>query len=826
MMKKALFILSVIVLMLLASAAFADPARFLKNDRNSAYHAGHLLEHIGSGNCKVSGNYIKVRPSPGSNSVLGHVEQSDAFTLDAVDGNWAQITVVYAAKGSPDSRVGLSGWVNADYVECPCSRDEYYDGPAHTTYSRAVISQDPVNLRELPTKTSTKMAVLHIGESVDVLSEYTGKDKRIWYRVRYGRQMGFVREDMVEITESNLPEFSSERSANEANADGENGPASPPDTASASPEFTGEPGSWQQVYHDFLLGKQYRIRQDPDDSEIWYDLFGQAYYVGQYGIISFGLWDMDGNGIPELVSNNGYPDGGWSAAHIYTSMNGLLVYLGSLGNRAGGPYVVADANYPGIVTASGNMGIFGTEYTELRNGELYSVNVYTESYIDPNDEYSDLETPIITIDTSDTRLFEAIRNDSRDAAWYTEPDISESTWPAFVESATRVQTEKPAAPVEEAGRTTSSAVLTDRESWLNAAMNNSTVFHDVLLDTAVYRGSWQETYLEILRKNEKLIRHHINSSKPAAEYREGADFFIMFCDLTRDSIPEMLFIMSVDTDDSDAAIGDLYIYSGDGSETRCVLSIPEVYSPVSDGEDYSLFIEPDRPAVLCISYYDGGSWLVEYDTANLFQRGSTWRGTYIIDDDINIADYYLNGNRIPESEWKAQASREKSNAIHMLASINLKARETGMDYDAAIRYLSGASDGQQNQPNQPTQPDAQNQPDQPVQSAQQNQPAQQTQQNQPTQQAQQNQPTQQNRSGSVSAVSYPCKAATAKPNVNIRKKPNKNSQLVTKIQTQGIIVTVLSDTQDKAGTLWYCIRTDDGKAGYVRDDMLKLIPNS
>ena len=62
--------------------------------------------------------------------------------------------------------------------------------------------------------------------------------------------------------------------------------------------------------------------------------------------------------------------------------------------------------------------------------------------------------------------------------------------------------------------------------------------------------------------------------------------------------------------------------------------------------------------------------------------------------------------------------------------------------------------------------------------------------------------------------------------MNIRKKPNKNSQLVTKIQTQGIIVTVLSDTQDKAGTLWYCIRTDDGKAGYVRDDMLKLIPNS
>ena len=185
-MKRFLFaILVIIILVVLSVAVKADPARFLNKDKNSDYHWRHLLQHIGSQNCMASGNYIKVRPDAGSNKVIGHLEKADSFSLDDVQDGWAKITVLFHAKTSPDSYVGLSGWVNADYVECQCSSDEYYSGPARTTYALATVSAKTANLREEPTKSSPNHAKIKKGEQVEVLGEYTGKDKKTWYRVGY-----------------------------------------------------------------------------------------------------------------------------------------------------------------------------------------------------------------------------------------------------------------------------------------------------------------------------------------------------------------------------------------------------------------------------------------------------------------------------------------------------------------------------------------------------------------------------------------------------------------------------------------------------------------
>ena len=185
--------------------AFADPARFLKDDHNSAYHAQHLLEHVGSKNCKVSGNYIKVRDAAGSERVHGHLEQSDSFVLEAIDGNWAKITVLYAAQTSPDSHTGLSGWVDADYVECPCLSAEYYDGPARTYYYIAMAKAGDTHLREDPSKTSTTLARLAKGDMVEVISKYP-VGSYTWYRVRYGVKMGFIRSDMLDLIDTKVAE--------------------------------------------------------------------------------------------------------------------------------------------------------------------------------------------------------------------------------------------------------------------------------------------------------------------------------------------------------------------------------------------------------------------------------------------------------------------------------------------------------------------------------------------------------------------------------------------------------------------------------------------
>ena len=205
-MKRSRFIMLLVIIVMLAASANADSARFLNQDQNSAYHSEHLSLHIGSKNCKVSGNYIKVRPEAGSGKVIGHLEPADTFTLDEITGGWAKITVTRASKRSRDSHNGLTGWVDADYIECPCSSDEYYGGFAHTTYSIGTAINSNVKLRAEPSKVSAQFARLKKGDQVEILSEYTGKDKATWYRCRFDGKMGYIRSDMLDITERDIRE--------------------------------------------------------------------------------------------------------------------------------------------------------------------------------------------------------------------------------------------------------------------------------------------------------------------------------------------------------------------------------------------------------------------------------------------------------------------------------------------------------------------------------------------------------------------------------------------------------------------------------------------
>ena len=73
-------------------------------------------------------------------------------------------------------------------------------------------------------------------------------------------------------------------------------------------------------------------------------------------------------------------------------------------------------------------------------------------------------------------------------------------------------------------------------------------------------------------------------------------------------------------------------------------------------------------------------------------------------------------------------------------------------------------------------------------------------------------------------LAYPRDARTAKARVNVRAETSKSSKKVVQISSKGTKVTVLDEASDSSGTLWYYIRTENGKEGYVRGDMLKLLP--
>ena len=112
--------------MLLCATAHAEKARFVVTQEDSRYHERHLEQHIGSSGVSCTGNYVKVRSKAGGNRVVGHLEIADSFCLLDVKNGWAQIKVESSAETSPDSFNGMTGWMNADYIDCGCSEEQYY----------------------------------------------------------------------------------------------------------------------------------------------------------------------------------------------------------------------------------------------------------------------------------------------------------------------------------------------------------------------------------------------------------------------------------------------------------------------------------------------------------------------------------------------------------------------------------------------------------------------------------------------------------------------------------------------------------------------------
>ena len=131
-----------LVMTALFAAASADKARYVSTKEDSAYHNQHLCSHIGGDELCASGNYVKVRVSPSSGAkVAGHVEQADRVILLQMQNSWAEIEVTSADSTSRDSWNGLTGWVDADYLQCGCSSEAYYgeaseeEGDYETAYA-------------------------------------------------------------------------------------------------------------------------------------------------------------------------------------------------------------------------------------------------------------------------------------------------------------------------------------------------------------------------------------------------------------------------------------------------------------------------------------------------------------------------------------------------------------------------------------------------------------------------------------------------------------------------------------------------------------------
>ena len=122
---KRFIVLGALALCLLSGTAMADKARNIASDADSQYHAAHLENHLDTTDVYCTGNYVKVRNKINGKKVVGHLEQADQFQLLDIQKGWVKSKVTYSDKTSPDSHKGMTGWLNADYVDCYCDAGEY-----------------------------------------------------------------------------------------------------------------------------------------------------------------------------------------------------------------------------------------------------------------------------------------------------------------------------------------------------------------------------------------------------------------------------------------------------------------------------------------------------------------------------------------------------------------------------------------------------------------------------------------------------------------------------------------------------------------------------
>lgn len=123
-MKRWMMLLT-LALCLAGGTAAAEKARDIASDADSRYHAVHLENHLDTTDVYCTGNYVKVRNKINGKKVVGHLEQADQFQLLDIQKGWVKIKVTYSDKTSPDSHKGMTGWLNADYVDCYCDAGEY-----------------------------------------------------------------------------------------------------------------------------------------------------------------------------------------------------------------------------------------------------------------------------------------------------------------------------------------------------------------------------------------------------------------------------------------------------------------------------------------------------------------------------------------------------------------------------------------------------------------------------------------------------------------------------------------------------------------------------
>ena len=144
--------------------------------------------------------------------------------------------------------------------------------------------------------------------------------------------------------------------------------------------FPGAAEDWSAIYEDFVMNEKYldrtRTVSENGNTHTEEAYFSPAGPEDDSDSIAFGLYDMDRDGVPELICRNGADSEAERTNHAYTVIDGGIGYIGSMGSRGSWLYYCPDAPYQGLFCTDGAGGEIVTEYYTFDGRRIDTAEVF------------------------------------------------------------------------------------------------------------------------------------------------------------------------------------------------------------------------------------------------------------------------------------------------------------------------------------------------------------------------------------------------------------------------------------------------------------------
>ena len=146
----------------------------------------------------------------------------------------------------------------------------------------------------------------------------------------------------------------------------------------------------------------------------------------------FSLYDLDQNGVPELLAANGFGPMTGAKTYVFTCKDGRIQYVGSLREASGYPFRYEDSSYPGIFAKWGEGTFYQQLYYEMNGEELVEIPVRTVAMTENLMQTS-------TSLTADQALYDYVvsceeSDKNQRLFFYSLSEIRTMGWEAFVQA--------------------------------------------------------------------------------------------------------------------------------------------------------------------------------------------------------------------------------------------------------------------------------------------------------------------------------------------------------------------------------------------------------